>query len=138
MLSASRLDPDGAPASATGPGQEPAEVRDRLEIAFQGSGAAVQSELGRTLASELHKALPAGSEIRQIEYRRALCRIETVHASADTFQEFMNHVIHAQSGALKTGPIFAGPVGARDSGKLLVTVAYVAEYGAELPLRSRR
>jgi len=88
------------------------------------------------LKTELPKALPAGSEIRTIECRVAFCRVETSHASEAAFQEFMTRAFARRSSSgLSTGPVFAGGVGEHAPGSPLVTVAYVAERGAELPMR---
>src|SRR5262252_1405000 len=73
------------PGSAHGGGASTSngdETRHRLEAAFHADHAVAAShERARVLASGVRAVLPAGSTLRSVECRSALCRIETAHAS---------------------------------------------------------
>jgi hypothetical protein len=121
-------DPEAVPASSS------EEVRDQLERFHEtepvDTGAAAATE---RLARALPALLPAGSALRSVTCRATLCRIETSHSDLHQFQQFIGRAFMDPKTTLAAGPGFAGRLGETLPGQKLVTVAYVARDGKELP-----
>ena len=119
--------------AAASPGPE--EVRDHLQSAF-GADRPTAASQARTYTVEqgVRAALPAGSSIRSVECRGAMCRIETEHTSIDEFHEFIRRAFQTPESKIATAPVFAGPLAAPKPGAPLVAVAYLAREGTTLPM----
>ena len=113
------------------------EMRDHIEASFAGEAPAAPS-LDRTLDIErrIRDVIPAGSSVRKLECRSALCRIETMHPSLDEFRDF------AQRGYLtldfatriSPGPVFVGLLAPPVEGQPVIAVAFLGREGSVLPV----
>jgi hypothetical protein len=122
--------PTRADAAPTGE-----EVRDHLELSFAADRAASASP-GLTYGVEqgVRAALPAGSSVRSVECRSALCRVETVHASPEDFREFVRRAFQTPDSKVANHPVFAGLVAGSAPGEPVVAVVYLGREGTMLPM----
>jgi hypothetical protein len=120
-----------------GPGSPPTgeEMRDRLEAAFVAEPPAPSSEAAQTLEHGVRAALPAGSQLRRVECRASLCRIEIEHAAVDDHREFLQRAFLAHdSTRASSGPVFASPPAQAGDGDPMVAVIFVGREGTALPM----
>jgi hypothetical protein len=115
------------------------EVRDHIETSFGADHALASShDLAQGLEDGVRAVLPAGSSVRSVECRSALCRIETVHPSVDEFRDFVARAFLAPDAKVASGPVFAGLLTEPARGEAVVAVAYVGRDGSPLPMPTRR
>jgi len=105
-------------------------MRESLEIAFHADHAVAASrELARDLSDNVRAMLPAGSRLRNVECRSALCRVETEHLSADDFRSFVDHAFLDRRSPVSDRPVVAGITAEPRAGEPLFAVAYVGRDG---------
>lgn len=127
------------PASdAPPPAVKAADIRNSLESVWtsQASQGAWAGDASRVAASKLRALLPDGSAARSIECRDSMCRIETEHADAARYSQFVRGAFLDGTTQLWNGGFFSSIVedGSGSGGKL-VAVAFLAPEGETLPLR---
>ncbi|WP_437309304.1 hypothetical protein [Sorangium sp. So ce388] len=72
--------------------------------------------------------LSSSIEIRSVSCRASMCRLETIHDSADAYIEFMQHMLHSES----CRDCFATKTAESPDGHLTMTL-FMARNGHELP-----
>lgn len=133
-----REDDGAAPASAAPAAPAPAVVRDRIGTSFEAERVDPMwdgIELAR-LEKTIPALLPPGSQIRRVECRSTMCRIESSHASLDQFGEFVQRAFGGATRVNQSG-FFAGLLADPQPGQPVVTVAYIARKGHALPMPER-
>ncbi|HEY6177076.1 MAG TPA: hypothetical protein VIX73_21615 [Kofleriaceae bacterium] len=102
------------------------ETHDRLAITFRADHAVAGShELAEALARGARAVLPAGSTLRHVECRSAVCRIETAHANLDEFVDFVDHAFLGHGPPVTARPVYAAVLGDPRPGEPVSAVAYV-------------
>jgi hypothetical protein len=111
------------------------EARDRMDAAFYASATdpGPARELERMLAREVPGWLPAGSQLRALDCRAGVCRIETAHANIAAYQQFVERSFGPHGEPLPFGGVFTGALAAPVAGQPLLTFAYVSAPGGVLP-----
>jgi hypothetical protein len=111
------------------------EIHDRLETAFAADRpVAASGDLARDLDQRVRTVLPAGSTLRSLECRSAMCRLETVHAGPDEFRDFAQRAFLTRGSRITSGPVFTGLVPGQRPGEPVVAVAYVGRDDATLAM----
>ncbi|MGO8994470.1 MAG: hypothetical protein ACLQVI_14220 [Polyangiaceae bacterium] len=125
-----------APAEARPPAPAPAEIRDNFEIAFEDDHAdpSWSAPAARQAHDKITAVLPEGSQLRSIDCRESMCRIETSHASMARYQAFaraafMDPSTEVWNAGTFSTPLNDGPV----NGGPIVIVSYVGREGKALP-----
>lgn len=127
--------PAPAPAAEAPPKppMEAAEVRDHLEGTFTQQRADVQSDEARqTAEARLTAVLPATAKLQSLECRTSLCRIETIHQSAESYQQFVKGAFLDPKTKIWNAGFFSTQLTDPVDGKLVI-VSYLARDGEELP-----
>ena len=113
---------------------EPAMIRQRLDDYFARErpdpGWAYDAQ--RTAEARIVGAIPKTSEVRSIECRASMCRIETAHQDLDQYQQFVHRALMDPETKLWNGGFFATLLGEPAEGRV-TTVAYLARDGEALP-----
>jgi len=92
------------------------------------------SRARQTAEERVRADLPAGSELRSVECRASICRIETSHADRDGFREFARRAFNDPTTGVWNGGSFSTIVsGNTDPGTPIVVVSYLAREGSNLP-----
>lgn len=111
------------------------EVNDRLETAFQADHpVAASRDAAREMGDHVRTALPAGSTLRQVECRSALCRIETEHLGVEEFHTFVEHAFLERTAPMAARPMIAALTAEPQAGEPVVAIAYVARDGAAMAM----
>jgi len=123
----------GSPAAESTSASAGKEMHDHLEAMFRAdhAGAASYAD-AQDLADNVRAMLPAGSTLRNVECRSALCRVETEHVSADDFRRFVEHAFLDRTAPMATRPVIAGLPAEPRAGQAVVAVAYVGRDGAAM------
>jgi hypothetical protein len=113
---------------------EPSMIGARLEehVAQERHDPAWSTDAQRTAGARLVGTIPETSELRSIECRASMCRIETVHQDIDHYQPFVYRAFMNQETHLWNGGFFATLLGDPAKDKV-TTVAYLARDGEALP-----
>jgi hypothetical protein len=129
----------GEATAAAPPPPTPAVMRDRIGLAFDAEhldSAWTGAELAR-LEKALPALLPQGSQLRRVECRSTMCRIESSHASVDQFGDFVQRAFINGEARVNQSGFFAGLLAEPTPGQPVVTVAYIARQGHALPMPDR-
>jgi hypothetical protein len=115
---------------------QPAKLRERLDSTFHAepfdSGWAGGAQ--RLAAERLRETLPEGSEVRSVECRSSLCRIETSHTDGPHYQEFVRKAFLNPDTKLWNGGLFSTRLDdASQAEGRTVVVAYLARDGQGIP-----
>lgn len=112
------------------PSVTPEDILANLDVTFENEVPDKQWVATATDAinAVARPTLGVNSEIRSIECRSSLCRIETVQEDSDHYTDFVSHVKH--SGVSPEG--FFTKTGETPDGKLILTM-YLAREGHPLP-----
>src|SRR6185312_7924965 len=133
--SASQASADPAPAAPAAPAPQRTnqEIMDHYEISFTEQNAdAAWAPGARHLAEQRLKAtMPDGSEVRAIDCRTSLCRIETSHADMAHYQQFVRSALFDPTTSVWNAATYSSLVEDRDGH--LVVVSYVSREGEPLP-----
>jgi hypothetical protein len=110
------------------------EIRDRFAAAFteQRPDAAWSASARVTAQERIAAALPRTSELRSIECRSSMCRIETAHEDPEHYAQFVQDAFLDPDKHVWDGGFFSTPLEDSREGKL-VTVAYLAREDEALP-----
>ncbi|MGK3984788.1 hypothetical protein WME99_17210 [Sorangium sp. So ce136] len=113
---------------------EPAVIRERLDERFarERRDPAWTVDAQRTAESRVAGAIPETSEVRSIECRASMCRIETTHQDLNQYQQFVHRAFMNPETHLWNGGFFATLLGEPADGRV-TTVAYLAREGEALP-----
>lgn len=126
---------DAVPAPAPGqPRQDRAEqVRNLLETSFQSQSVDPfwSRDAERTARDKLAKTLRDPSELRGIECRASLCRIETEHEGREQYDQFVQKTFFDPEQSPWNGAFFATRVPSEDG--RVHTLHFLAREGTELP-----
>lgn len=115
------------------PPMEAAEVRDHLEVTFTQQRADGQSDdARRTAEARLTAVLPATAKLQSLECRTSMCRIETVHQSAESYQQFVKGAFLDPKTKIWNAGFFSTQLIDPVDGKLVI-ISYLARDGEELP-----
>jgi hypothetical protein len=88
----------------------------------------------QNLASErLRATLPEGSEVRSVECRASLCRIETSHTDEQRYESFVRQTFLDPKTQLWNGGLFSTTLDDGQSEGRLVMVSYLAREGQAVP-----
>jgi hypothetical protein len=113
-----------------------AELSDHYAAAFTAEAEDAEwATSARHIATDrVRSDLPSGSELRSIDCRKSMCRIETSHTDRRTFQEFVRKAFSDPATGVWNGGSFSGIVSdnSEPSGTVIV-VSYLAREGSELP-----
>jgi hypothetical protein len=96
------------------------------------TGSAQAQQRRSLLASRIQTVLSGSSELKDLDCRGSLCRLETVHADTASFRKFLDAAIRNPETRLGTGGYFALPSGKDERGRT-VSVIYLAADGEPLP-----
>lgn len=133
-----------APAAAEVPRQkdaprpplEPAQMRDRMERSFN-TERVDQSWAGtaqRTAHERIPGALPEGSEVRSVECRSTLCRIETSHVNREHYATFLHKAfLEPETRLWNGGQMSIMLDDASQAEGRFVVVSYLAKDGQAVP-----
>lgn len=126
-----------APAPPAGPG--PAVLRERISASFDVER--IDSAWNGAERARLEKALPAllpqGSQLRRVECRSTMCRIESSHTGLPQFGNFVQRAFVSGDDRVAESGFFAGPLGEPEPGQPVITVTYLARKGHALPMPER-
>lgn len=115
----------------------PREVGGELEEVFftaDEKDHAWAREAESVAATKLRDLLPQGSELRSLQCRGSMCRIETMHADLTAYQQFVQSAALDPTTHLWNGGMFSTIVDdAPTPDGRLTTVAYIAREGEPLP-----
>jgi hypothetical protein len=113
---------------------EPAMIRERLDDYFarERPDPVWAPDAQRTAEARIVGAIPKTSEVRSIECRASMCRIETVHQDLDHYQQYVHRAFMDPETHLWNGGFFATLLGEPTEGRV-TTVAYLARDGEALP-----
>jgi hypothetical protein len=144
--------PPGMPAASPAPGhgsEQPApsatqKPRDmppsEVNALYDGAFASDRADPGwtardqRETVEKIHALLPEGSELRSLDCRESLCRIETRHPDMARHVTFYQRALVDPATQLWNGPMYTAPVEDDPSWDgPIVAVAYLARPGKELP-----
>jgi hypothetical protein len=116
-----------APSEALAP-PEPIDPGEHLQSAFAGqpTDAAWASATEAHIAQRLRASVPS-ARVQAIECHASLCRVETVHADAAAYGEFVSSIKRIWSGDAYSDEPTEGAQGQ------LVVVSYLAREGEPLP-----
>lgn len=118
------------------PALEVEEVRDWLDMQLHEEG--VDSSWSREATHIIHQriatTLPTRSAVESVECHASMCRIETVHATLEDYQQFVRDSFIMSETQMWNGGFFASIVGEPAAGEELTTVAYLARDGEALPM----
>lgn len=113
-----------------------AEARDSYEIAFGSDHPDpgwTAAELRRT-NQKVQAALPEGSELKSLDCRASLCRIETSHADLSRYRTFVHSAFMDPATQVWNAATFSTRENdGAGSGEPLLIVSYVAREGQDLP-----
>jgi len=123
------------PALARDEAPSSSEMHDRLQIAFTGMAVGDMHGSSRKLEGAVRAALPAKSNLRSVECRGSVCRVETTHPDADEFRAFVQGTFQPSS-EIPSGPAFVSIVGQPVAGEPVTAVAFMAQPGTELPMQT--
>jgi hypothetical protein len=87
----------------------------------------------RVAANAVRAVLPEGSQLRTVECRESMCRIETSHQDDKSVGEFFRKLVSAEQSELSDRTYSQLINDHPGSGEPLVCVSYVARNGRELP-----
>lgn len=119
-----------APAAAI----EPVEVQARLDAKFtdERSDAAWAVTSQRLVTTKLSAVLPPASELRSVECRASMCKIESRHEDAVRYRQFAQSAFSdPETEAWNAG--FFSTATLEPGSSRVIAVAYVAREGQELP-----
>ena len=111
-------------------------IRDEYQKAFQGEprDATWADGAQRLAAQRLQAVLPTGSEVRAVECRTSMCRLETSHPDRSRYEAFMRSAFLGGAPALWNAPEFSAPLASLDAAhEPLLIVSYLAREGRALP-----
>jgi hypothetical protein len=126
-----------APAKDAGNGRSwtGQELSDAYAVEFttEAEDAEWATKARRTATERLKADLPPSSELRAVDCRTSMCRIETSHVDRQSFHEFARKAFGDPSTGVWNGGSFSGIVsGGDESGGPLIVVSYLAREGKEL------
>jgi len=113
---------------------EPAVIRERLDDQFarERPDPAWAPDAQRTAEARIVGAISKTSEVRSIECRASMCRIETAHQDLDHYQQYVHRAFMDPETHLWNGGFFATLLGEPTESRV-TTVAYLARDGEALP-----
>ena len=117
------------------PAPSPAEVRDGFDAWFHAEAVdlAWSQRTTDALTRGLQAVLPAGSRLQRLECRGTLCRVETSHANLDEFHSYARDAFNNRETRVTTSGAFASLLGDPSRGGPMVSVAFLAREGTQLP-----
>lgn len=129
-------EPSANPRAAVDAAPTADEIRDQIAASFASDLPVPPSQDRKPeLQARLRETIPAGSSVRSIECRSALCRVETVHPSFEAFESYVQAAYAATSGQrITNGPILASLLSPPVDGQPVVAVAFLGRKGAPLPI----
>lgn len=116
------------------PALEVEEVRDRLDVFFreERTDASWGHQARQRIQQRIDTVLPENSFLLEVDCHSSMCRIETMHASLDDYQQFVRASFMSPETKLWNGGFFASIKGEPENGEV-ITVAYLARDGQDLP-----
>jgi hypothetical protein len=132
---AQEVDQKAVPGGSTERRLEPKEVQEHLETEFESDARDPRwTRRDEDVARDKFSAvLPKGSEMRSLECRETMCRIETSHASLEESRQYTQTAFLDQSTQIWNVPGYTMRIGDTSEGAPVVMVAYIAREGHELP-----
>jgi hypothetical protein len=129
-----KIAPEPSGEAARGP-TTPGETRDAYEIAFGEDHGDVSwtAKAMHEATARLSAALPEGSTVRSFECRTSMCRIETSHTDRARYRKFAKAAFMNPGTRLWNGAVFSTTLEDDPGPDSLVTVAYLARDGHDLP-----
>jgi hypothetical protein len=118
-----KADPSQQPKTQT-----PEEYFVQVESAFAGESRDHAWNPRAALDAKIGEVLPKGSALRSLECKRSMCRMETVHRSAENYRNFAKSftALREDGPPLWTGPTFFHRLHqSSGAGEPLVSVAYL-------------
>jgi hypothetical protein len=112
---------------------EPKDMPAALESAFAEEAAdpGWSSEAERTVQQKLLRVTPRASDVRSIECRSSMCRIETTHRDAGDYERFVLSAFKDPESQVWNGNAFSTSLRLDDRGGV-VSVSYLAREGEVL------
>jgi hypothetical protein len=130
-------EPSGATPGAPPPARAPVtstEIRVRYDAKFNDERA--DAEWSRasqaTATTKLSAVLPPSSELKSVECRASMCKIETLHQDVEHYQAFAQSAFMDSTTVPWNGGFFSTGAVEPGTGKFLA-VAYLSREGQELP-----
>lgn len=117
------------------PAPSAAEVRDGFDAFFHAETAdpAWSQRMTDALMKGIQAVLPAGSRLQRLECRGTLCRIEISHTDLEEFHTYTRDAFSNLETRVTTGALFTTLLGDPTPGRPVVSVAFLAREGTELP-----
>jgi hypothetical protein len=115
---------------------QPAQLRDRMEGIFYDERVdASWADRALRLAQErIAGTLSDGSDVRSIECRSSMCRIETSHTDEQHYHQFLRKAFLDPETELWNGSVFSTPLDdASQAEGRIVVVAYLTRDGQAMP-----
>lgn len=113
---------------------EPEDVPVALESAFleEGADPIWSREAERTVQEKLKRAIPKAADVRSIECRSSMCRIETFHQNAEDYERFLHDAFKDPETQIWNGNAFSTSSRVDERGGRVI-VSYLAREGEVLP-----
>jgi hypothetical protein len=118
---------------AAQPSMTAMEVLDHLDGVFDHEKEDRTWTASTTARAKISALLPATSELRSIECRTSMCRIETAHHDPESYQRFVRTAFMDPETRLWNGGAFSKVLPGQDGQGTVITVAYLAREGQGLP-----